>query len=121
MRGTKSVGGGVVGVEDGGLGNALVDAFVQHLEQAALRREVAGLVAVEVEVVAAEGREDGDIELALVDAVERQAVRGRLDDGVAPAAVDARASDSCTSGDSSVVMWVALSSGARRSKATLLR
>ena len=86
--GAKRCGGGVVGVEDGGLGDALVDAFVEHLEQAALGGEVAGEVAVEVEVVAAEGREDGDIELALVEAVEGEAVRGGLDDGVATAAGD---------------------------------
>ncbi len=74
------------------LGGALV-VEVQHgvavvaqepLEEHPLRREVGVHVAVVVEVVAGEVREDGDPELEAVDALEGERVRGHLEHG-APA------------------------------------
>ena len=71
----------VVGVEDGRLGHALVRRLLQQPEEAPLGRPVLLQAAVEVQVVAPKGREDGDIELAGVDPVEGQPVGGRLQDG----------------------------------------
>ncbi len=59
----------------------------ERVEQDPLGREVRVHVAVEVEVVAGEVREDRDLELEAVDALEGERVRGDLEDGAAAAGV----------------------------------
>jgi hypothetical protein len=65
----------VVGVHDGGR------ARFAQVEQAPLRGEVTLHVAVKIEVIARQVREDRDVEPAALRAVERERVRGDLHRG----------------------------------------
>ena len=79
---------GVVGVQDGGLLDVLAGGGVEHREEATLGGDVALDRLVEVEVVGVEVGEDGDVEVAFVDAMEGEAVGSGLDDGLAAAGID---------------------------------
>ena len=93
----------VVGVQDRRLWNPLVDRFVKHLKQAALRRDVGRPAAVKVEVVATDRRDRGDIEFAAVQPVLGEAVRSRLQDRPVAPGSTISLSISWSSGDSGVV------------------
>ena len=83
----QEAGGGVVGIGDGGAGGA-AGGLVEGGEEPALGLAVGLEALVEVEMVAGQVREDGDVEGDLVEAVEGEAVAGGFDDGVLAARLD---------------------------------
>ena len=75
----------IVGVEDRSRSDGAAGRFAEALEEAHLRRAVRLAGAVEVEMVGAEVGQHPDVEVDIREALQREAVRGRLDDGVVAA------------------------------------
>src|SRR3972149_9149569 len=79
--------GGIIAVEYGYFGQALIQRLVQHAKEKPLGRHVALDAAVEVQMVGPDIRHGRDVKFAVIEAMLGQSVGRGLDDSPATAGV----------------------------------